>query len=377
MESCWSRWVHSFAIPFGIAVLAVSTPVRSSPLVQQVSGALDHKGSIKITGSAFGSKTTAAPVVWDDASGSDVLKIWDGAYPDKLGQYNTAYHAPMRGVQPPHSHDARYIAGAHAASTGADSGYDVVLYKNVARQAYPFYLYASWYQRVDDKWTFGGDNNFKTFLYSTCCSPYTTPYWSISYGPPHPTSATDTGAQWIVYGETLTVPDVNKHNAWWHGAVNPMAGKWSKVEMAIKMTDQSSGYIDVWENGHQVMNYVGPTDGFPGAQRTVGIGGYARMQGYPGNWRYFDDVYVDTTLARVVLADKPTLSEATIIETQIPTEWSDGSITATVNLGQFTQGQTAYLFVLDSSGTPSAKGIAVTAGGSATMPSPPSGVLVQ
>ena len=83
-----------------------------------------------------------------------------------------------------------------------------------------------------------------------------------------------------------------------------------------------------------------------GTQRTIAIGGYARMQGYTTNWRYFDDIYIDTSLARVVLADKPALSEATIIENQIPTAWSDGSITATVNLGKFTQGQTAYLFVV-------------------------------
>jgi hypothetical protein len=125
------------------------------------------------------------------------------------------------------------------------------------------------------------------------------------------------------------------------------------------------------------MNYVGPTDTFPGTRRTVGIGGYARMEGYTSNWRYFDDVYLDTTLARVVLADTPVLSQATIIENQIPSAWSDGSITATVNLGKFAQGQTAYLFVVDASGTPSASGVAVTAGGAVAVPNPPPAVSVK
>src|SRR5437773_8983200 len=103
----------------------------------------------------------------------------------------------------------------------------------------------------------------------------------------------------------------------------------------------------------------------------------ARAQGFSGNWLYFDDTYVDTTLSRVVLADKPVLSQATIIENQIPSSWSDGSITATVNLGQFAQGQTAYLIVVDSAGTPSATGLAVTAGGTVATPNAPSGVSVH
>jgi len=127
------------------------------------------------------------------------------------------------------------------------------------------------------------------------------------------------------------------------------------------------------------MNYVGITDNYGGTRRGVAVGGYARMQGYTSNWRYFDDVYVDTTLSRVVLADKPVLSQASIVELQIPSAWNDGSISAQVNLGKFTQGQMAYLFVVDASGNVSATGIAVTAGGSATTltPNPPSGFSVH
>src|SRR6266404_4673257 len=177
--------------------------------------------------------------------------------------------------------------------------------------------------RADTAWIFGGDNNYKTFAYSICCSPYEMPNnWYTAYGPPHPSSKTDS-AQWLFTddGGSMSNPDVNGHNVWWDTAVNPMAGTWSKVEIAIKVTDQTNGYVKMWENGHQVMGYVGPTDKYPGTRRTIGIGGYARMQ-EPSNWRYFDDVYLDTTLSHVVLADKPLLSQAKIIENQIPSSWS-------------------------------------------------------
>lgn len=362
-----------------VALTAFVSGAIAAPGIQQVTGSFDHKGTINITGSGFGSKGTAAPLVWDDASGSNILDKWDGAWPDQLDSFNAAYHSPMRGIDPPHSHDARYIAGAHASNKSGEAGYLVVVFKDFDLQPFPFNVYASWYQRADNQWFFGGDNNFKTFNYSNCCEPMAAPNdWFTAYGPPHPGN-TKEGAQWVLTdnGPSLNNPDARGHNMWWGQAANPMAGKWIKVEIAIKATNQNDGYINVWENGHQVVAYVGPTDRYPGNRRTVGIGGYARMQGHSTNWRYYDDVYVDTSLARVVLADSPVLSRATIIENQIPSAWSDGSITATVNLGQFTQGQTAYLFVVDSNGSASASGTPVTAGGMAQLPNPPSGVSVH
>ena len=358
----------------------MSTPAAlATPLVQNVSGALSHGGTVTITGAGFGSKTKAAPLVWDNASGNSLNDKWTGGWPSLLPGYNLGYYAPMRGISLPHSHVTRYIAGAHAANTGANSGLAVMMYKSIALPALPYYIYASWYQRVDDQWHFGGDNNFKTFDYSLGDEPYAfNQSWYLCYGPPHPNSATDVGLQWANETSTpLSNPDRNGHNAWWGKAVNPMAGKWSKVEIAIKVSNQSDGYINLWENGHQVMNYAGITDNYGGTRRTISVGGYARMQGYTNNWRYFDDVYVDTTLSRVVLADKPVLSQATIVENQIPSVWSDSSITAQVNLGKFTQGQAAYLFVVDASGTVSATGLALTAGGTTVMPNPPSQFTVQ
>jgi len=366
-----------------LAILVIAAPVEAAPAVGGMNGVMDHGATVTIIGSGFGSKAQAAPLVWDNGSGDKILNIWSGAWPNLLPGYNTGYYSSMRGIDLPHAHATRYIAGAHAANTGAYSGYNVTVFKAVSFVSFPAYVYASWYQRSDDNWVFGQDNNYKVFDYSEGKEPYTAwKNWPICYGPPHPGSTKD-GAQWTIEpGAPIKNPDLKGHNSWWASAVNPMAGKWSKVEIAFKVTDQADGYVDVWENGRKVISYVGPTDNYAGTQRTIGIGGFARMKS-PNNWRYFDDIYVDTSLARVVLADKPVLSQATIIENQIPTAWSDRSITATVNLGRFNQGQAAYLIVVDDSGTPSASGLQVTAGsrGSTaagpTSPNPPSSVEVH
>ena len=56
-----------------------SATALGAPSVQQVSGALDHNGTITITGSSFGAKSGAAPLVWDNATGSAMSEKWDGA----------------------------------------------------------------------------------------------------------------------------------------------------------------------------------------------------------------------------------------------------------------------------------------------------------
>lgn len=369
------------------SLVAAGAQAVGAPAVQPISGALNHGSTITISGSGFGTKANAAPLVWDDASGPDINTVWDGIWPNTIPPYNTSYHTPMRGVDLPQTHVTRYIAGDHYAASAATAvaagfagGGDVVVFKNINVQSFPFYIYSSWYQRLDDSWVFGPNNNIKTFAYSVCCSPYENNNWYTAYGPPHPNSATDGGTQWVITddGHSLMSPDMNGHNAWWGHAVNPAAGKWSKVEVVVKVTNQTDGYIQVRENGNLVVNYVGPTDRYPGTARTVGVGGWSLVKA-PSNWRYYSDIYLDTTLARVVLANNSVLSKATVIENQIPSSWSDGAVTATVNLGQFQAGQAAYLFVVDSTGTANASGVPVSVGGTAVVATPnaPSGVSVH
>jgi hypothetical protein len=361
---------------------AGSASVVAAPVVTGISGKLDHKASVTILGTGFGTKGQAAPVVWDDASGSDVLGKWDLAWPNSNPAYNLGYRAPQRGISLPHNHITKYLAGAHGDSGNAGNGAAVMVWKNRTISSYPAYTYASWYQRADDAWVFGGDDNYKVFDFSHATGGYDLPYnWYLEYNP-RPTSRTS-GASWHIlddaFGQALASLSGPISNWWSGGAVNPMAGRWSKVELQIKYSHNSDGYVKLWENGVQQVNYSGTTDNYAGNVRSEGVGGYARQYGQPSNWRYFADVYLDYSPAHVVLANNAVLASATIIEPQIPSAWSASSITATVNLGQFETGQTAYLIVVDSSGAPSAAGLPVTAGagGSLAVPNAPPGVTVK
>jgi hypothetical protein len=327
-----------------------------------LTGALSHGGTATISnGSAFGAKSPALPVVLDGAGGASILDKWNGRWPSQDVAFNTEYRN-LPGLSPPHGriNNNMYIAGAHyAPDTGPDAGSNVMFWKNRTIASYPAYTYASWYQRMDDNWQFGNggppDNNLKAWDFSEGTEPYNLQFnWYTEYNP-RPTSNNDSNVGWNITddGTALQFPG----SSFGGGAINPMSGVWTKIEVEIKYTNQSDGYIKQWENGELKLNYTGRTDNYPGTARSEAIGGFARSRS-ANNWRYFTDVYLDYTPARIVLANNATLSLATIVENQIPTNWSDTSITFGVNLGKFTTGP-AWLFVVNLCGQPSNSGIQV------------------
>ena len=300
-----------------ILCVTVSTAASAAPVIDNAAGEFDHGATLIISGSSFGSKPQAAPVIWDDASGTDIRNLWDNVWPDAAPtpEAEPHYTAPVNGISLPHNHITRYIMGSHA---GGDSrsGYQVFLIKSRNVSSYPYYSYISWYQRFDDAWQFCGDNNLKAFATSNSpVGPYSSEYYYLEYNS-RPTS-TSSSAGWTI---NLLPAGIQ----WGPGAVNPMSGIWSRIEVEIKYTNQSDGYFRLWENGEQKFNFTGQTASGSASVRTEGVGGYSRCYNRPSNRRYFADVYMDYTRARTVLANDPNLSNATIIENQIPSSWSDG-----------------------------------------------------
>jgi hypothetical protein len=77
---------------------------------------------------------------------------------------------------------------------------------------------------------------------------------------------------------------------------------------------------------------------------------------------YHDDtVYQIGTWARVILCDAQEWDDCTVREYQPVLEWFNTSIEFAVNLGAFSQGETAWLYVVDDNGV-SSTGIEVVIG---------------
>ena len=374
-------------------LVAVAAAHAQQPSIGQTFGTWSHKGVVTIAGSGFGSKSSPAPVVWDDASGGDPMFTWDGAWPncDLNAGHNLAYRTPSengRNIALPHNRISRYISGAHYGHVpGPQCGYNVIVWKKREITEFPAYSYWSYYQRADDNWTFStlpGGNNFKTFAYSEGVGPYNMPNnWYAEYNTP-PTSPID-GASWHLNddgtGERVTLlnPDQNGNSLFWGEAVNPMSGRWTKIEIEAKYTNLNDGYFKLWENGVLKIDYAGRTDNYAdlGSTRTEGIGGYSSENSYEqwaqSNWRYFADVYLDYSRARVILGNAPTFAASTVREVQMPTVWNDSSIQVTANLGVFADDQVAYLYVVDENGNVNANGVQIrtSAGGPVADNTPP------
>lgn len=320
------------------------------PTITDVAGDVTHGNSITITGTGFGTKATAAPAIWDNASGpTDPTDLWDVARPRAADTSDTTLQtlrrdAPFHGVSAPHSRVVRFLAGSHG------GGGDVALVHNLTvTTPIDLRVYASCWMRGDPAWFFNPntDNNFKMFHWADVGIPYNNTA-NINYEfNPRPEDFNPTFKGWHLYNghPTTAMLDGQSIFAGTPDVHNPMTG-WMKYEIISHYN--SAGFTRIRENGRSVVGFSGDVDSFNATTRIFSFGGFARVQN-SNNYRYFTDLYLDTTHQRVLLANAPTLnSSATIREVQIPTAWADTSITVTVNRGVFADDDTVFLFVVDA-----------------------------
>jgi hypothetical protein len=158
---------------------------------------------------------------------------------------------------------------------------------------------------------------------------------------------------------------------------------WLNLAMQVDQNDLMEGSLTVWSTNfkggailrqsstHQVRNekkYL----------NAIKIGEYIGSGG-DSSTLYYDNIYIDNSWARVELGDKGNYNECTIREIQIPSAWSENSITITVNQGSFAYGKTVYLYAIDPNGNSNSQGYPITIGGSGNntaQPSPPVGLKI-
>jgi hypothetical protein len=84
-----------------------------------------------------------------------------------------------------------------------------------------------------------------------------------------------------------------------------------------------------------------------------------------------DNVYADSSWARVVVGSSPTYDGSYRREMMIPKTWSTTSITAYFHQGGFANGTTAYVYVCDSNDSCNATGFSIVINGSGGGNAPP------
>ena len=136
-----------------LLILLLPSIALAAPGDLVVNQSITHGGTISISGTGFGTKSPAAPLVWDSGASDVGMSTYYDAYQPTAAQQGSAYNIQYRevgyrDVEGPHDRANYYITGAHAMNEADDTftrGGTVAFGLNMTSQEY----YISYYYRVD------------------------------------------------------------------------------------------------------------------------------------------------------------------------------------------------------------------------------------
>ncbi len=334
-------WKNTAPILFFLA-----GPAFAAPVIEQVNGTVAHASTVTITGSSFGSKTNAAPLRWDDFEAGAVGQNLTGwSISSTKIEYRPKYVSVGRentpGKQSAHQHFERNQYNAEI---------------GIANYASKKFYVSGW---VKGKTEGTASRNVK--LVSFRGKDFSDPEGRFDQYP----DQAGNGHKYVV--------DCNgtvKAQDWAVKQLIIADGEWHRFEAWINLgtPNGNNGVYTTWKDTLEWGNTL------KGTFITSDCSLYnAYIQHYFATDTatdtkadyYWDELYVDTSLARVELGNADTWQKSTHREIQIASAWSPSSISFKVNRGSFPLGQDVYLFVVDENGVPSA-GRLVTIGASSS-----------
>lgn len=329
-----------------------ASPVFAAPSISGVTGSVSDGGTVTISGSNFGSKSTAAPIKFDMFDdGTNNLHLTESGYwsifsdnsSDKKPKYTNTNN--------------RTGSSLNALVTLATTTNDY-FYKG--SETFTSYAYINFWLRPSNGNLTGSATaqiKFWRLEHSTTTRPTLANIWQ-----PNASSG------WLYY--TLTREDATSESAGGTNAgdiTNYNLETWNNVELLITMSsgqDAADGVVTVIHDCVQQDQKTGLTM-FTGTNRFQGIklGEFIQDLSIVGEEaeEHYDDVYIDNTFARVAIGNSSVYANCTVREMQPPTAWADGEVTVTFNQGAFSLGEQIYIFVIDSSNVASS-GFPITAG---------------
>ncbi len=124
-------------------------------------------------------------------------------------------------------------------------------------------------------------------------------------------------------------------------------GRWHLLELAM---DTKKGSVDLFVNSNHLTKFeFSPDIEMEGASPTIALMG---LNGKVGKLQEgeIDDIYMDSTIQRVVLADAPSYEEVSHWEIQKPVKWGPESLEFSVYEGALESYENSYIYVFDENG---------------------------
>lgn len=331
----------------------------ATPSVGNVSGTFSHGQYITITGTGFGTKSPAKPLVWADFENGSVSENSSLSSGTLTSTGETPYSLGTTNL--PHVRSKNNVYGK--ANTGGTKTASTLFVNYSGSPSYYFFV-----RRKFPVNTWSTVSNLKVFHgFPPVDSGTNTTFNYHNFSNPHDPEYTNQGLGIVhQFGEGVG-PYIKLDDS----------GAWTTWEYqeARGDIDVRNGPVKFWVNGNLKRNtdILNRTTKYPASNYTsLQMTNYWQVSvpgaTYPVNGiDYIDDLYVDQTWARVMIGNASTFDACTRREPLIPTEWSSTSIKAYFNQGAFSNGEKVYIYVVDSSGVPSL-GKEILIGGVADIP---------
>ena len=344
--------------------------IYAAPSINSVVGTVSSGQTITITGLNFGTKATAAPLLWDNFESVVPGQVITG----KLPVVGSAWTTYTSGSTVP-VYDSAINKTGSTRSSRADyylkPDYDVCLTKNVNTTT-GSELFFSYYWYYHKRSTRYADNNKPWMVWG----PGGLPMAYVGYGDP---ALGDGSSRYALQDN----PYPSNSNLWGSSDLSNLNDKWVRIDVYLKQSapNTANGVLQYWVNGVlDISKTSAITRTSNSTWDTILLGGFIR-QNQPIQI-YIDDVYIDNTRARIEIGDAATWTACKRKDIQRSTSWSSNTITAVVNQGSFTSSSGAYLYVIDSNGSVNANGFPISFGQASTPsditpPAKPSGVTIQ
>ncbi len=343
-----------------------------APSVSSTSGSVTNGQSVTISGSNFGTKSPAAPAFYDNGllytglSNGSVIPTpesggtnpygWDGF---SGGSANPVYYKTSnpRGVWAAH-YSNQWSPNGYLQSAMGDGGV-AIAGASASKQ-----LYVTWWMYLSGDPTIGGTNSANKY----CRLMSGVGAWgSAGQG----TIIWEPNESFFSYGFTCGyLPGEN------YASPTAKYPAWNRMEMWIDSTGSNAPNYSCGVNGAQSSTYTStPSQGWVINTLSSLGADWDNSSGEPVmDW---GEIYADNTYSRVEACSGSTWASRGHCEIQIPSAWSASSVTATVNQGSFSNGATAYLYVLDSTNTANSSGYPITFGSGSTPPPAPGQPFLQ
>ena len=340
---------------------------EAAPQITAATGTFIHGSAITITGSAFGAGGKT-PLTWDDfedgtvgqnLAASPKVGTWT-PQSQPTSQYSTTLH---------HSGNK---AAYSSKSIENSSMYTSVIVPNISGALQDTFYYASWWG----------------YWHANCSTPgqikLIQMWGTYQVGDYNPGFFHGGGSSTYIALEYSGI----SQQMWIDNAPPDV---WAQYQLVLKQSDVNvaNGIIQIYLDGNLIYNKVNVVTREKAGESWQALKpheGMTNQSGCTGNGVYaLDDIYMNNSWARVVLGDAPTYATSTKFEIQpvnwqTPT-WSSSSINVKFNQGNYANGQTAYIYVVDTAGAVNANGFPVTigsgSGGDTTPPTVPLNLRIQ